>query len=130
MSVFIPNAFFGVIVGESAGKVYAVLVGDGHGYPQHVGKLVGEVEFLARLGRLVAVGAGDYPRYLATSSARTAMLVSGEKYRTPTVRIHSSTDCCASRSPMSLLFSNISEVCAGKDTLKIRVCAFFCKFAL
>lgn len=51
----ISNVFLAKIVGESLGQVGAGLVCDCHHNPQHVGQLVGKVEFLALFGGLVSV---------------------------------------------------------------------------
>ncbi len=97
VAVFIPNAFLADIVHERFGEVYALLIGDCHGDPKQVGKFIGKSVLLAMFPRLVAMIRATSP----VSSASIAMLVRGEKYRTPVVVIHWSTSRCIWRMVMS-----------------------------
>ena len=66
MTAGVADGLFLYIPYEGLREVDTRLIGDGAHHPHDVGKFIGErVEILTRLGRLVAIFTGHYPRHLA-----------------------------------------------------------------
>ncbi len=65
MPLVVSNAFFRDIVGKSISEVHTMLVRYRHDDPHKVGKLIGKVEMLPGLGRLLAIAARYHSGYLS-----------------------------------------------------------------
>ena len=55
VTMAVAARFLGEVALECSVQVNARLVGQAHHHPHHVGQLVGQVQVIARLARLVAI---------------------------------------------------------------------------